>query len=118
MISCCKKAEVISNPLTSEWDLSSLKGLLISGEKIYLKAIFTEGQFGIETKKLNDSRSQLIGFSILTKIFELAKSGYFKSLKSAKRLKIGTWKFSEANCEPSALRMLSAELKDLSSKAL
>ena len=40
-ISCWIKAEAISNPLTIELDLSSLKGFSIFGNKSSFEAIFT-----------------------------------------------------------------------------
>ena len=57
---------------------------------ISLVAIFTSGPPGIDTKNCNDCKLQFEGFSMLIKSDEFARSGYFSSLKSANRLKIGT----------------------------
>ena len=80
----------MSKPLTKEFDLSRLISSSIFGEIISLAAILICGPPKIETKNCNDCRLQFGGFSILNKTFEFAKSGYFESLKSAKRLKMGT----------------------------
>ena len=80
--------------------------------------MLTPGPFGIDTPSCTNCKVQLAGFSTLIIRFEFAISGYFSSLKSAKRLKIGTWKFSEANSTFKYLSMLSAVLNDCSSKAL
>ena len=55
-------------------------------EEAGIEGLF-EGPLGMETKKLNDSKLQVGGFSMFSKRFELARSGYFKSRKSAKRLR-------------------------------
>ena len=90
MIACCKKAEVISNPRTKEFDLSSLKGSLIFGEIISSAAILTSGPPGIDTKNCSDIKLQFGGFSVCTRSFEFPRFGYFLSLRSDRRLKMGT----------------------------
>ena len=52
--------------------------------------MLTSGPPGIETENFNNCKLQFEGFSTLIRSFEFARSGYFASLKSAKRLNIGT----------------------------
>ena len=59
-------------------------------EIISLAAMFTSGPSGIDANNFNNCKLQLEGFSMLIRSFEFARSGYFASLKSAKRLNIGT----------------------------
>ena len=99
-----------------KWQFLSV--FIFSTLALSFEAMLTPGPFGIDTPNCNNCIVQLVGFSMLISKFEFAISGYFSSLKSAKRLKIGIWKFSDTNSTFKYFNILSAEINDCASRAL